>query len=263
MKPVIITSGVLILAVLLSGCGQSSSSSNDSAKSAPPPQPATTPEPAPVPKPSAAPAPAPVTPTADVQNTPTPTPTTAAPEPTAATQAGADAVSQFASSAAAQSDKVAASIGSDLTAKANALAQSSATNPDLKNQVGSALQSLSAGKDANALTTLFQQAKQANLTPQQTQLVKDVGNLASAYVVQRNFSSINGAQGEVATIVNSLRKGSITPAIPALQSLAQNASLTSQQKDLLATVADQYAPGLKKATDSLKQGLQSIPGLGK
>jgi hypothetical protein len=172
-------------------------------------------------------------------------------------------VSQFATTAGAQTDKVAASIGSELAAKARSLTQSAAGNSDLKTQVAGALQSLSAGKDASALGSLFQQAKQANLTPQQTQLAKDMGNLASAYVVQRNFSSLDGAQGDVATIVNSLRKGSVAPAVPALQSLAQNASLTSQQKDLLGTLADQYAPGLKKTSDSLKQGLQSLQGLTK
>jgi len=177
--------------------------------------------------------------------------------------AAVEPVSQFATTAASQTDKVAASIGGELAAKAKSLTQSSGANPELKTQVASALQSLSAGKDASALTALFQQAKQANLTSQQTQLVKEVGNLASAYVVQRNFSSLDGAQGDVATIVNSLRKGSVVPAVPALQSLAQNASLTGQQKDLLGTLADQYAPGLKKTSDSLKQGLQSLQGLTK
>jgi hypothetical protein len=144
------------------------------------------------------------------------------------------------------------------------LAESATGNSDLKTKVASALQSISSGKEeSSGLGTLFQQAKQANLTPQQTQLVKEVSNLASAYVVQKNFSSVDGAQGDVANIVNALRRGSITPALPALQSLAQNASLTAQQKDLLGTLAGQYAPGLKKAGDSLKQGLQSLQGLGK
>jgi len=172
-------------------------------------------------------------------------------------------VSQFAATAASQPDQTAASIGNDLAAKANSLAQSPQGTPELKTQVGSAMQSLSAGKDGNALTTLYQQAKQANLTPQQSQLAKEVSHLASAYVVQRNFSSVNGAQGDVATLVNSLRKGSVAPALPALKSLAQNASLTPQQKDLVSTIADQYAPGLKTATDSLTQRLHSIPGLAK
>jgi hypothetical protein len=177
--------------------------------------------------------------------------------------AAADSASQFAATAAAQPDKVAASIGSELAAKAKSLTQSAAGNSDLKSQVAGALHSLSAGKDASALSSLFQGAKQSSLTPPQMQLAKDVGNLASAYVVQRNFSSLDGAQGDVATIVNSLRKGEVVPAVPALKSLSQNAALTSQQKDLLGTLADQYAPGLKNASDSLKQGLQGLQGLTK
>src|SRR5581483_7345203 len=249
MKPMtFISGGLTVAACLLSGCGKSSSNSSDAANNAQSPAPASAPaSPAPNAPRSALPAPVVETPQPVAGTVPPTIATTTATAP-----AAAEPVSQFATTAAAQTDKVAASIGSELADKASSLTRSTQADPELKSQVSSALQSLSAGKDASALTTLFQQAKQSNLTPQQTQLVKDVGHLASAYVVQRNFSSVDGAQGDVATIVNSLRKGSITPAVPALQSLAQNASLTPQQKDLLGTVAEQYAPGLKKASDSLK-----------
>jgi hypothetical protein len=263
MKPMMIYPAVLVSAVVLfTGCGQSSSNSNQGSPNASSPAPASKPEAA-VPAPPAAPSPAPALASTDAQAAPAKTAAAAVDTSASSVQATNQDVSQFAAAAASQPDQTAASIGSDLAAKANSLAQSTDASPELKNQVGSAMQSLSAGKDANALTTLFQQAKQANLTPQQSQMVKDVGHLASAYVVQRNFSSLNGAQGDVATLVGSLRKGSVAPALPALKSLAQNASLTAQQKDLVATLADQYAPGLKTATDSLKQRLQGIPGLGK
>jgi hypothetical protein len=262
MKPMMIYPAVLVsAAVLFTGCGQSSSNSSQGSPNASAPAPTSKPEAA-VPAPPAAPSPAPA-PAADAQAAPAKAVAAAADASASAVQGTNQDVSQFAAAAASQPDQTAASIGNDLAAKANSLAQSPDSTPELKSQVGSAMQSLSAGKDANALTTLFQQAKQANLTPQQTQLVKDVGHLASAYVVQRNFSSLNGAQGDVATLVGSLRKGSVAPALPALKSLAQNASLTPQQKDLVATLADQYAPGLKSATDSLKQRLQGIPGLAK
>jgi hypothetical protein len=94
------------------------------------------------------------------------------------------------------------------------------------------------------------------------QLAKDVGNLASAYVVQKNFASLEGAQSDVATIVNSLRQGQITPAIPAIQKVAQNASLTPTQKQLVASIADKYAPGVTKTAGALQQGLHSVPGFG-
>ncbi len=267
-----------MVAWLSSGCGKSTSDSNESAKSTPAStatgtQNAQAPPTAPTPPASpVAPSPpaqanipaAPATPATPAMAAAQPPAVTPVPDQSASVKnAAVESVSQFATTASARTDKVAASIGSELAAKAQSLTQSAANNPQLKTQLAGALQSLSAGKDASALGTLFQQAKQANLTPQQTQLVKDVGNLASAYVVQRNFSSLDGAQGDVATIVNSLRQGSIMPAVPALQSLAQNASLTPQQKDLLGTLADQYAPGLKKTSDSLKQGLQSLQGVTK
>lgn len=287
-RSIVISAMVALAAGLWSGCGKSSSDSNASAPSAPavadqptsnsaatPATALSSPSPAastqtPASAFTGVPAPAAPIPTVSANvpapsSAPTSTPTPApAPEQLAAARSAAlEPVSQFAASASAQTDKVAASIGSELATKAQSLTQSAGANSALKTQLAGAMQSLSAGNDAGALTTLFQQAKQANLTPQQTQLAKDVGNLASAYVVQRNFSSLDGAQGNVATIVNSLRKGSVMPAVPALESLAQNASLTPKQKDLLSTVADQYAPGLKKTSDSLKQGLQSLQGLSK
>lgn len=249
----------MLAACLLSGCGQSSSNSNDPSKSAPASASASAP-PASAPITSAS---APAVPPVEAVTPAVAAPVGAADGASVAAQASTEPVAEFAAVAAKQPDKTAASIGNDLAAKANSLVQSAQASPELKTQVASALQSLSAGKDATGLTKLFEQAKQANLTPQQTELAKNVGNLASAYVVQRNFSSLDGAQGDVATVVNSLRNGSITPALPALKSLSQNASLTAPQKDLLGTLADQYAPGLKKASDSLKQGLQGISGFGK
>ena len=251
---------IILAACFLTGCGQSSSTSTSSSPPSAPsaPVPANSPT-APTPEPAA---PAATTAAANTQ-TPPAAPVAAPVDADSPQDALSAPATQFAAAAAAQPDAQAASIGSELASKAKSLAQSAGTSPDLKSRLGSALQSLSAGKDASALGTIFQQAKQANLTPQQTQLVKDVGNLASAYVVQRNFSTVDGAQGDVATIVNSLRKGSVAQALPSLKSLAQNASLTSQQKDLLGTLADQYAPGLMKASGSLKQGLQSLQGLSK
>ena len=128
------------------------------------------------------------------------------------------------------------------------------------------MKSLVSGQDSSALTSAFKLAQVSALTPEQIGLAKEVGNLASAYVVQKNFASLPGAQGDVTTIVNSLRKGEITPALPALQNVAQNAKLTASQKDLIGTVADKYAPGLKNAASTVSQGLDTLkklPGLSK
>ena len=154
------------------------------------------------------------------------------------------------------------SVSSELADKVKTLAQSAAGNDTLKSQLTSSLKSLSGGNDSAGLSTIYQVAQSASLTPSQIQLAKEVGNVASAYVVQKNFASLDGAQGDVATIVNSLRQGQIAPAIPAIQKVAQNANLTPTQKQLVASIADKYAPGVSKAASALGQGLQSVPGLG-
>ena len=187
-----------------------------------------------------------------------PTPATT----TAVKAASSDLSTQFAEAAAAQTDKLLGSIGGDLAGKAKSLTQSLGANDALKSQLDSALQSLTNGKDSTALNQVFQVAQAAtNLTPQQQQLAREVGNLASAFVVQKNFSALDGAQGDVAGVVNALRQGDVTAAIPPLQKVAQNAGLTPSQKQLITSIADQYAPGLKRAAGTLQQGLNSLPSL--
>jgi hypothetical protein len=65
------------------------------------------------------------------------------------------------------------------------------------------------------------------------------------------------------TIRSRLRKGEVTSAAPAIQKVASNANLTPTQKDLIASVADNYAPGLTKAAGTVEQGLQNPRNLGK
>jgi len=198
-----------------------------------------------------------------VAATPPAKPAVAAPTTATATKAAVtDLSAQFAQVASAQTDKLLGSIGGDLAGKVKSLSQSLGVNDALKSQLDSAMQSLTAGKDSSALGQVFQVAQAATqLTAQQKQLAKDVGNLASAYVVQKNFSSLDGAQGDVAGVVNALRQGDIPAAVPPLQNLAQNAGLTPSQKELIGSLADQYAPGLKKAAGTLQQGLKSLPSL--
>ncbi len=187
----------------------------------------------------------------------------------AVTEAGkaslANLGTQFTQAASASSDKVLGPLGGDLVSKYTALDQSLSAGSALKGQLTGTLQSLIGGKDSAALGTVFALSQAANLTDTQKGLVKEAGNLTTAYVVQRNFASLDGASGDVATIVNSLRKGEVAPAVPAIQKVAQNANLTVPQKALIGSVADKYAPGLRKAKDSLQQGIQgikSLPGFG-
>lgn len=270
MKTLIVTCFTLAsAAVLLCGCGNSKTdSSNAAANQAPATPPAaettgtTATTTAPVTTP---PAPAPEATTPAASTGPATAP--AVPAPAAATPAATgpstDGTAQFLATAQSQTDSNLTALGGQLAQKAQALVQSAGGNDGVKTQVDSSMKSLAAGNDSGGLTGLFQAAKSANLTPQQTQLAKEVGNIASAYVVQKNFSSVEGAQSDVATIVNSLRQGQVTAAGPALQRVAQNASLTPQQKQLVGSIAEQYAPGLSKAAGTLQQGLQNLENLRK
>lgn len=267
LKPILHLTFVASLATLaLCGCGDSSStpagtSSAGTAASAP----AAKETPAAPAAPAAPTAPArPIAPAAVPAPPIVPAPAAAKPSsvPTTTIQPAANAaVSLLTKFASAQSDSVLASLGTDLAGKVKSLGESLGANSPVKAQVENAVQSLVSGKDAEVLGSVSQVAQDSSLTPPQLQLAKEAGNLVSAIVVQRNFSSLEGAQGEVATIVNALRKGEFMAAVPAIQKVAANANLTPPQKQLLGSLAGKYAPGMKQAADALQQGLQKVPGL--
>ena len=150
------------------------------------------------------------------------------------------------------------SLVSDLGPKVFALSKSLEGNPQAQKQLEGAVNALLGDKGPAAIEGL-QKLSTAKLTPEQTKLTKDVYNTGSAYVVKKNFGSLEGSQTEVSQVVAAVRKGSATEALPPLKKIGQNANLTQPQKDLVASLTERYAPGLKKAGDSLK----SIPGLNK
>lgn len=193
--------------------------------------------------------------------TPAPLPTEVA---DAIKSTATDLTAKFVEQAKAAADKQLAPIASELTAKVQALSDVSGTTDAVKSKLSSTLESLIGGQDASALGSVFeitQMADAAKFTPQQLGLAKEVGNLASAFVVQKNFAALEGAQGDVATIVKSLRTGNLTAAITPLKNVATNAHLTDSQKQLITTVADKYAPGWQKAAQTLDT-IKKLPGLG-
>ena len=153
------------------------------------------------------------------------------------------------------------SLGGELGTKAQALSTSLAGKPDLQNQITGALQSLLGPKGADSLAA-FQKLSTAKLTPDQMKLAKDFGHVGSAYLVQKNLGSLDGSQTDVAQIVSSLHKGNVSAVLPAIQKVSQSAKLTPEQKDLLKTLADKYAPGVKKAGDAINGGMNSLPKIG-
>ena len=181
-----------------------------------------------------------------------------------AKSAGTDLANNLVDQAKSAVDKQLAPIASELTSKVQALSAASGVTDAVKGKLNSTLESLISGQDASALGSVFEVAKlaeAAKFTPQQLGLAKEVGNLASAFVVQKNFATLEGAQGDVATLVKSLRSGDITAAIAPLKNVATNAHLTDSQKQLITSIADTYAPGWQKAAQTLDT-LKKLPGFG-
>jgi len=174
-------------------------------------------------------------------------------------QADASVTAKFVDQAKAASDSKLGDIATELTSKVQSLNTTPGVNDTLKSKLDGTLKALTGGQDSAALTSAFGLVKSSKLTPAQLDLAKQVGNLASAYVVQKNFSTLDGAQGDVANVVSSLRSGKITAALPALKNIAQNAKLTDTQKQLITTIGDKYAPGLSKANGAV-DSLKKLPG---
>ncbi len=178
---------------------------------------------------------------------------------TTSAQTETAAASQFLDQAKSASDSQLGDIAAQLTGKITKLESLLGSNAGLKDKLDSTLKSLTGGQDSAALASAFDLAKGAKLTPEQLGLAKQVGNIASAYVVQKNFAALDGAQGDVATIVSSLRSGKVKDALPSLKNVAASAKLTDTQKQLITTIADKYAPGLNKAAGAL-EGVKKLPG---
>ena len=174
-------------------------------------------------------------------------------------QVDAGLVAKFLDTAKAASDSQLGAIASELTGKVQALGAAVGANDAIKSKLDGTLLSLVGGKDSAALLSAFDLVKAAKLTPDQLGLAKQVGNLASAYVVQKNFATLEGAQSDVATLVSSLRDGKLTAAIAPVKNIAGNTHLTDGQKTLIKTVADKYAPGWQKAKGAM-DAVKKLPG---
>ena len=171
-------------------------------------------------------------------------------------------VDQFTSTSNSTGDAKLKALADELSSKIEKLNQSTEKDTATKDQLSSALQALVGGKSVEALAT-FNKLSKAKLTPAQTRLAKETWNLGSAYVVHKDLGALEGAQGDVAEIVKALRVGEAAKALPAIQKVAKEATLTAGQKQLLTSLAEQYAPGIGKLGESLDGLKKNIPGLGK
>jgi hypothetical protein len=153
------------------------------------------------------------------------------------------------------------SIAVDLTNQVSKVETSSPTNSTAKCGVESTIQSLTGGDDASALKSAYSLTRGAKLTDDQTSNARQFANLTSAYVVQKNFSTLDGSQTDVTNLVTALRNNNTVAAITPMKNIASNSKLTDQQKQLIATVVDQYAPGYQKARKAYDT-FKKLPGFG-
>ncbi len=170
--------------------------------------------------------------------------------------------SQLTSSFQSSSDSLLKNISTDLGARVSKLGDSLQSNETVKGQLNTALESLLGKKDTDAVSALGK-ITESKLTSEQTSLAKDVYNAAAALVTQRNFSSLEGMNSEVTSVVNSVWKGNYTQALPALQKIWTQAKLTDAQKNLLGTTFDKYAPGWRDSAATLQKGVDVLKTFGK
>jgi len=160
-------------------------------------------------------------------------------------------------------DALVKNVSADLESRVGKLASSLADNATVKEGLNTAVQSLLGNKDLDAITEL-NKLTSANLTPEQTTMVKDVYNAGAALVTQRNFSSIEGMNTDVSQLATAVWKGNYTEALTPLQKLYGQSTLTAPQKELLGATFDKYLPaGWKDTAGSVQKGLDTLKQFGK
>jgi nucleoid DNA-binding protein len=179
-----------------------------------------------------------------------------------ATEAYQNFSSQIASSLQSNSDSTLKNIGADLSARVSKFGDSIKTNDTVKAQLSSAMESLLGKNDAEAVTGLGK-ITDLKLSPEQSTLAKEVYNAGAALVTRRNFSSLEGMNSEVTSVVNSVWKGNYSQALPPLQKIWTQAKLTDSQKNLLGTTFDKYSPGWRDNAATVQKGLDTLKGFTK
>ncbi len=152
-------------------------------------------------------------------------------------------------------------ISTDLETRVTQLGETLAGNKTVMNQLNGALQSLLNNEDIDAVEA-FSSVAAAKLTPEQTSLAKEVYNAGAAYVTERNFSSLEGMNSDVAKLSTAVLDGNYTEAMQPLQKIWTKSSLTTEQKDLLGSVFDQYLPGWQDKAGVVGQGLDALKKFG-
>lgn len=174
----------------------------------------------------------------------------------------ADLSQQLIASGKGATDALSKNISADLQTRVQKLGESLKSNETLAQQLGSAVTALLGNQEGEAVVGLSSLTA-AKLTPEQTTLAKDAYNAAAALVTQRNFSSLEGMNSNVSQLANAVWKGNYTEALPPLQKLYSQTSLTAPQKELLGKMYDGYMPaGWKDSAAKLQQGVDALKKFG-
>ena len=128
-------------------------------------------------------------------------------------------------------------------------------------KLSSAVESLLGNKDIDAVNQ-FNELVASKLTPEQTTLAKDVYNAGAALVTQRNFSSLEALDSDVAKLSTAVWKGDYTGAVQPLQNIYNKGALSDDQKNLLGAVFDDYLPGWKEKADAISEGVGALKKFG-
>lgn len=174
----------------------------------------------------------------------------------------ADLSQQLMTGSKGQNTDLAKDISTDLQQKVQKLSDSTKGDETLTAKLTTAVKSLVNHDDSQAVSG-FGGLSAAKLTPEQTAMAKDVYNAAAALVTQRNFSSVEGMNTDVSQLTTAVWKGNYTQAVPPLQRLYNQSTLTTEQKDLLGKMYDNYMPaGWKDSAGKLEQGLNALKKIG-
>ncbi|MBI1177537.1 hypothetical protein GC207_08875 [bacterium] len=169
-----------------------------------------------------------------------------------------DLSQQLTASNQGTSNDLTKNITTDLQDKVQKLSESAKDDPSLTEKLSAGIKSLLGNKDGEAVSSLGGMSS-AKLTPEQSTLAKEVYNAAAALVTERNFSSIEGMDTDVSKLATAVWKGNYSDALPPLQKLYSQATLTPDQKDLLGKMYDSYMPaGWKDSAAKLQQGLDTL-----
>ncbi len=138
--------------------------------------------------------------------------------------------------------KTAKSVATENTLNSiDSLKSSFSGNKEASSLLSSAINSFKSGDSLKSLDTL-NQLSSLKLTDQQSQLVGEVKSTVSAYTLNQNFDTSNpDMSGPVNNAIAAIKTGDKTAAAQHLGEIYQMSSLTEQQKNVLKSVASDYA----------------------